>query len=208
MNVLAVGAHADDIELGCGGTLAKFKDRGDSIIIYTATASGGRNPFGGEIRNKNESLKNGKRAAQLLNAKLIVGSFETNEVEYTDTLNSELIRVIYDNKIDVIFAHWINDAHHDHRNLARATIHAGRHINNILMYKSNWYQPSCDFKEDFFVDISDFWEIKKELLLCYSDEMKRTEGKWIKYFQNCAENNGMKIGTKYAESFCCFKWMI
>ena len=40
MNVLAIGAHFDDIELGCGGTLAGHVRRGDNVYAYVATVSG------------------------------------------------------------------------------------------------------------------------------------------------------------------------
>lgn len=206
MNILAIGAHADDIELGCGGTLARYRDNGANLIIYTATASGGKNPYGGEIRNKKESLEDGERAAHILKAKLIIGSFETNEVEFIDSLNSELIKVICDNKIDTMFTHWIHDAHHDHYNLSRASLHVGRHLNNILMYKSNWYQTMKSFEANIYFDISDYWATKERLLRCYRREMERTNGEWIVYNRNIAENYGMIIGKKYAEAFSAIKW--
>lgn len=207
MNVLAVGAHADDVELGCGGSLAKHAQQGDKIVIYMATTSGGINPFGHIIRDGGESLENAKSSAAILGAELVNGNFAVNQLEFNDELDSELIRVITENKIDLMYTHWDQDAHHDHRALALASLHAGRHLNKILMYRSNWYQTNAYFHSNFYVDISDTWEIKEKLLNCYKAEMERTEGAWIRYNRNRAENYGMIIGTKYAEAFQCAKWV-
>ena len=40
MNVLAIGAHFDDVELGCGGTIARHAMEGDNVDIFVATVSG------------------------------------------------------------------------------------------------------------------------------------------------------------------------
>jgi len=207
MNILAVGAHGDDIELGCGGSLAKHVLQGDRIIIYTATTSGGINPFGETIRDSLESLEDGKKAAAILDADLVSGSFLSNQLEFNDALDSELIKIIVEKKIDMMYTHWDNDAHHDHRMLSLASLHAGRHLNKILMYKSNWYQSSMDFCPNFYVDITGTWDTKEKLMNCYETEMKRTNGAWIRYNRNRAENYGMKIGVRYAEAFRCVKWL-
>ncbi len=208
MNVLAVGAHGDDIELGCGGSLAKHAIQGDKLFIYMATTSGGINPFGVKIRDSKESLDDAKKAAAILGAELINGSFSVNQLSFDDALNSELIKIISEKKIDLMYTHWSNDTHHDHRMLALASLHAGRHLNKILMYQSNWYQSDTSFSENFYVDISDLWTTKEKLLNCYESEMKRTNGAWITYNKNRAENYGMVLGVKYAEAFQCIKWLL
>lgn len=208
MNILAVGAHGDDVEIGCGGTLAKCSKRGDNIVIYTATASGGVNPYGEQIRDAYESVENGKMAAKILNAELIVGRFETAKVEYNDDIDSELIKIIKDYEIDMMLTHWPGDPHHDHSNVSKASIHAGRHLNKVLTYQSNWYQPWEAFYPNFFVDISETQSIKEELMNCYKAEMERTNGAWIEYQRNLSRNYGFKTGTKYAEGFQCVKWIL
>lgn len=208
MNVLAVGAHADDVELGCGGSLAKHVRRGDRVFIYTATTSGGINPYGEQIRDEKVSASDGEKSAALLGAKLIVGKFRTNELAFDDALNVDLIRVIDEKQIDMMYTHWDGDAHHDHKMLSLASIHAGRHLNRILMYRSNWFKSPNAFDENFYVDISDTWEIKENLLNCYPAEMSRTQGDWLRFNKNRAENYGMMLGVRYAEAFHCVKWSL
>ena len=40
MNILAIGAHFDDVELGCGGALVKHTEEGDDVYVYVPTVSG------------------------------------------------------------------------------------------------------------------------------------------------------------------------
>ena len=207
MNILAIGAHADDVEIGCGGTLAKYSKLGNRIVIFTASSKG-FNPYGEKIRDLKEIMDNGKKSAEILGAELIVGDFTIAQIEYNDNLNSELIRIIKEYNIEMVLTHWTGDAHHDHSNLAKASIYAARHLNRILMYQSNWYQSDTAFYSNFFVDISDFQEKKEQLMNCYLSEMEKRNGYWIEYQRNLARNYGLKIGTEYAEGFQCVKWVI
>ena len=51
MNILAIGAHFDDIELGCGGSLARHAFRGDNVYVYVPTVSGFLNHNNQSIRD-------------------------------------------------------------------------------------------------------------------------------------------------------------
>jgi LmbE family N-acetylglucosaminyl deacetylase len=55
MNILALGAHSDDIELGCGGSLARYASLGHNIYLYVATKSGYSDSEGNLIRSDNQS---------------------------------------------------------------------------------------------------------------------------------------------------------
>lgn len=207
MNVLAIGAHYDDLELGCGGTLAKHCLNGDRVMGYIATTSGYSSEEGKVIRGDEEAYLEGKKASEIIGYKLIRGSIPTFEIQADENLQSELLRLIDDYDIDIIYTHWNHDVHHDHRNLALATLHSAKHVKRFLMYRSNWYQSDVQFRDDFYVDISDTWEIKKKALSVYSGEMNRTGNQWMEYFKNCAENAGMQCGVRYAESFQLIRWL-
>ncbi len=207
MNVLAIGAHYDDLELGCGGTLAKHCINGDNVLGFIATTSGYRSEEGKLVRDDMEAFREGSSAAGIIGYKLIRGSIPTFEIQPDERLQAEILRLIEENNIDTIYTHWTHDAHHDHRNLATATLHSAKHVNRVLMYRSNWYQSDVSFHEDFFVDISDTWELKERALGEYSGEMIRTGNKWMDYFRRCAENAGLQCGVKYAESFQVIRWM-
>lgn len=207
MNILAIGAHFDDIELGCGGALAKHVSNHDQVFAYVATFSGYTAPNNQVIRSNEIALKEGQRAMNVLGVELIQGSFPTLHVEFTDELNCEILRIVEDRKIDMVYTHWVGDIHHDHQAVGRASLHSCRHVPRMLMYRSNWYHSNLDFKGNFYIDITDFWYEKEAAIRAHESEVERTGHKWISFFHNEAENAGQRIGVKYAEVFEVVKWL-
>ena len=87
MNILAIGAHFDDIELGCGGTLIKHVNDGDQVFAYVATMSGFTNHDNVEVRSNSVALSEGKKAMEIIGVQeLICGGFKTLQVEFDDML--------------------------------------------------------------------------------------------------------------------------
>ena len=62
MNVLAIGAHFDDVELGCGGSLARHIANNDTVYIYVATDSAYGTYGGNEIRSGETARREGQRS--------------------------------------------------------------------------------------------------------------------------------------------------
>lgn len=207
MNVLAVGAHFDDIELGCSGTLAKHVKNGDCVTIYVGTDSQYANGEGKIIRSGKKARAEGEKAASIIGAELICGTCRSLFLEFIEQTNIELIKIIEEKKIDLIYTHWVDDIQHDHINLAKAAIHAGRHVPRILMYRSNWYVSSGNFRQHYFVDISETWKIKEQAIMAHESEFGRVGSKWIDYFKREALNNGLIAGVEYAEGFEVVKWL-
>jgi LmbE family N-acetylglucosaminyl deacetylase len=208
MNILAIGAHFDDVELGCGGALVKHAQNGDNVYVYVATVSGFSNQYDQSVRSSETALKEAETAMQILGVKeLICGKFKTLEVEFVDELNIEILKIVEDKKIDKVYSHWIGDIHHDHQALARASLHSCRHVPRMLMYRSNWYHSTMEFRGNFYIDITQHWGIKEKAIRAHASEMDRTGNKWISFFKNEAENAGQRICVKYAEVFEVVKWL-
>lgn len=207
MNILAIGAHFDDIELGCGGALARHVAKGDKVYAYIATVSGFANANKETVRSNEAALEEGKKAMEILGVELICGSFKTLEVEFEEALNVEILKIVEDRKIDFVYSHWVGDIHHDHQAVARASLHSCRHVPRLLMYRSNWYHSTQDFRGNFYVDITEHWPKKEAAILAHRSELERTRYKWLGFFRNEAENAGQRIGAKYAEVFEMVKWL-
>ncbi len=207
MNILAIGAHFDDLELGCGGTLAKHVASGDNVYAYVATVSGFMNPENQVVRENETALEEGRKAMEILGAKLTCGYFHTLEVEFNESLNVQIVRIVQDRKIDTVYTHWVGDIHHDHQAVAKASLHSCRHVPRMLMYRSNWYHSTLDFRGAFHVDITDYLDKKMDSLRAHKSEMDRTRERWIDFFTNEAKNAGQRIGVKYAEVFELVKWL-
>ena len=208
MNILAIGAHFDDVELGCGGALARHAKNGDNVYIYVATLSGFTNQYKETVRSGEIALDEARNAARVLGAKeLICGQFKTLEVEFVDALNVDILKIIDAKKIDMVYMHWTGDIHHDHQAVAKASLHCCRHIPRILMYRSNWYHSTVDFRGNFYIDITNYWDIKERAIRAHVSEMDRTGEQWISFFRNEAVNAGQRIGVKHAEVFEVVKWL-
>lgn len=207
MNVLAIGAHFDDIELGCSGSLKKHTEKGDKVILYVATKSGFSAPNKEAVRSDAEAMAEGEAAAKLIGGQLICGGFETLKLEFEDTLNAQLVQLIEREQIDLIYTHDKNDVHHDHIALAKASLHSGRHVPRILTYHSNWYQSDVRFTPDFYQDITDTWDTKEAVIKAHRSEYERVGDAWVDYFYKEAQNNGFVCGVKLAEGFRCIKWL-
>ena len=205
--VLAIGAHSDDVEIGCGGSLLKWKNQGYKITIFTACKSGYQDSKGNIIRSDDIAHSESIKASKFLGANLINAGFPTFKIEFSELFNSKLINVLANVQPDIVLTQWVGDTHHDHYVVAMASLHCCRHISNLLMYCSNWYESSRHFKPKFFVDISEEFEKKIELINIYQSENKRTDGIWLDYLQAQSKLYGLKTGVKYAEGFEIVKWL-
>lgn len=207
MNVLAVGAHFDDIELGCAGTLARHLKEGHRVAVFVATHSGYTSPSGKVIRTAEEALREGQQAAQILGVDLICGNAPTNQLVFGDELVCQVLRIVEERAIDTMYIHWDEDVHQDHRALARACIAAGKHVPRILMYQSNLYESGKPFCGNFHVDITSTMEQKRQAIQAHVSELGRVGGRWLDVFTHRCLIEGYKAGTAYAEVFSVVKYL-
>lgn len=207
MNILAIGAHADDVELGCGGALLKWRTSGHRITVFTATNSGFSAPDGTAIRSAEEAAAEAGEAAAQLGARLITGPFDTFGLAFGEALNAALIPVIQEVMPDLVLTHWTEDTHPDHKALALATLHACRRVPSLLMYISNWYPSTQSFHGTFFVDITETFEGKLDLLRSFRSETSRTGDAWFDFVRDNAATCGRACGVPLAESFQVVKYL-
>jgi len=208
MKILAIAAHYDDAELGCGGALAHHAAKGDEVYVFVATDSGYSNQHKKEIRSSDVARKEAEVAMGILGVKkMFCADFKTLEVEFVDSLNIQIVKLVEELGIELVYTHWTGDIHHDHQAVARASLHSCRHVPRMLMYRSNWYHSTLDFRGNFYVDITDYLDKKEAAVRAHASEVERTGAKWISFFRNEAENAGQRIGVKYAEVFEVVKWI-
>ncbi len=208
MKILAIGAHYDDVELGCGGALSRHAAQGDEVYVFVATDSGFSNHLKQSIRSGDTARKEAEAAMKILGVKeMFCGDFKTLEVEFVDSLNVQILKLVETLGIDLVYSHWTGDIHHDHQAVARAALHSCRHVPRLLMYRSNWYHSTLDFRGNFYVDITDHLDKKENAVRAHESEIERTGAKWISFFRNEAENAGQRIGVRYAEVFEVVKWI-
>ncbi|MDA4117186.1 MAG: PIG-L family deacetylase [Thaumarchaeota archaeon] len=155
MNILAIGAHPDDIELGCGGLLIKAAREGHDVFMYTLTRGGAS----GEPRERTEELK---RSAKFIGAKDVqIDDFEDTKLTPGPELINHIESYLHVVDPDLIIMHSEKDIHHDHRAIATATIEAARASSNILSYE---IPLTKEFQPEIYYDISDVIDEKVELI--------------------------------------------
>lgn len=219
--ILVVVAHADDIEFGCAGSVAKWVREGAKVTYCIVTDNGAGSNQPGVVR---QDLVRQREAEQRA-AAAIVGvtdirfmGYPDGELEPTLTVRRDITRIIREvrpqrvvcqDPTTVYVGDWYIN-HPDHRAAGEATLYAvfpsagTRPIFAELLDEG--YEP-YDVKELFltnrmepshFVDISETIELKLEALLCHKSQLDEEAAKYVR------ERNasiGEKAGCAYAESF-------
>lgn len=164
--ILALAAHPDDVEIGCGGTLASYVERGAEVHLFVAT-EGGR---GGDMSVRRDEQE---EAARILGVKQVHwGEFDdTNLPTSANQLIQAIDELIEEIKPLIVFVNHHDDTHQDHRALALAAYSAARYVPNVLAYET---PTSNNFDPKVFMDISDTLERKAEALKAHASQVERT----------------------------------
>lgn len=190
-SVLAVGAHPDDIELGCAGTLAAHRAAGDSVTMLVLT--GGQNgPGTGDRRAEAEA------AARALDCLLVWGRFVDCAVAPDSTTIAAVETVISGVEADVVYVHAPDDSHQDHRAAAAATMSAARHTSRILHYRS---PSTVRFEPSLFVDVSAHLDRKLAALSCHDSQVEGSAMVDPEVVAASARHYGAQARVRYAEAF-------
>ncbi|HID26232.1 MAG TPA: hypothetical protein EYP22_00040 [Methanosarcinales archaeon] len=202
-NVLAVGAHADDVEIGCGGSVALHAKNGDNIYILVMTKSFYSHYNGRVLRSEEEGKMEEKNAAKVLGAKLINLGFETKRVPYSQESIEAINEIIDKYEIDLIYTHWYHDTHQDHMRTTQSVISAGRYVKNILMYEPEYPagRSYLGFRNQYYIDITSSFEIKMKALGKHKSQIKKYGNDFLVAVEARARHRGYEIGSKYAECF-------
>jgi LmbE family N-acetylglucosaminyl deacetylase len=202
MNILAIGAHPDDIEFGCGGSLIKYADRGHNLFLLIMTEGGLGAPS--RIR-KAEQLD----AQEIMGIRRIFwGNYEDTYLEVNKDIINQVETVIAEIKPDFIFCHSPDDTHQDHRHLAQVVISATRYIQNVLFFEGPTTQ---NFNPQIFIDISDTIDRKIKALEAHRSQIEKTNIEdltIIELARSTANFRGTQGRVKFAEAFRALRLFI
>jgi LmbE family N-acetylglucosaminyl deacetylase len=167
MNILSIGAHPDDLEIGCFGTLSHYKSIGYSL--YNLVISLGEDA-GDPARRKKES----EQAAKLLGAEVKFGNLPSaylsnNSGRETIDLIEKAIRCVEPN---IIFTHSAHDRHQDHRLVNLATESACRFFKGDIFYYEG-FSSLKTFNPTLFHNIDLFFEDKLKALSLFGTQSKK-----------------------------------
>ena len=221
VDILAIGAHPDDVELGCGGTLAKLISEGKTVAVIDLTQ--------GELGTRGTNVTRAEEAAE---STRIMGYVSRENLKMKDgfLVNSEdyqmqIVKMIRKYQPEMVFANAIDDRHPDHAKASKLVSDAcflsglvkiettlnnesqkawrPKHIFNYIQWKN--ITPA------FVIDVSDFMEKKIEACLAYktqfydpnsTEPMTPIASKdFLESLTYRAQDLGRLAGVDYAEGF-------
>jgi bacillithiol biosynthesis deacetylase BshB1 len=221
MDILAIGAHPDDIELSCSGLLAKEIARGKNVAILDLT-KGELGTNGDALTRKKEAEEAANRLGTKARSNLeLPDAFFQND-QFNQRLIIEQLRYF---KPDTVLCNAIDDRHIDHPKAARlvhdacflsglakiVTYHEGKQQQkwrpkHVLHY-IQWY----DLKPDLIIDISGFMDKKLDVVKAYRSQFYQADTQQAKTpissknfldsVEYRARNLGRVIGTEHAEGY-------
>ena len=203
MNILAIGAHPDDIEYGCGGTLLKLNGRQNTnIYFFVATC--------GELSgSKKVRIKEQRQAADFLGVKKIFwGNFPDTRLNVGRELIERIEAAIEECAPDVIFVNHPDDTHQDHKHIAECTVVASRYCRKVIYYED---YTSRNYEPSLFTDIEDVLDKKVELLKLHESQVGRkypTGLDIVEGVKAIANFRGFQAKVKYAEGFHAERYLL
>lgn len=221
VDVLAIGAHPDDVELGCGGTIAKLISEGKAVAILDLTR--------GELGTRGTDETRKQEAADAVkilgvSARENLG-FKDGFILNTEEFQMEIVKMIRKYRPEIVFANAIEDRHPDHAKASKLASDAC-FLSGLVKIQTELngvsqeaWRPKQVFHyiqwkhitPDFVVDISDFMEKKIEACLAYKTQFydpKSTEPMtpiatkdFLESLTYRAQDLGRLSGVAYAEGF-------
>lgn len=197
LNILCMGAHSDDIEIGCGGTLLRLSTEYPELYVTWVVFSAVSERAVEAQNSANEFLKN-VRHKRIILKEFRDGYFPSNVSDLKDIFEDLKGRVIP----DLIFTHYRNDLHQDHRQLCELTWNTWRN-HSILEYEIPKYDGDLG-NPNFFVTLDEeLREHKIALLMKYFQT--QTNKHWFssETFNALMRLRGIesKSSSGYAEAF-------
>ena len=221
MNVLAVGCHPDDIEVGCAGTLAKYKKHGHNVTICHVT-----NGNMGHVVIMPDELREiriaeAKKSGEIANIEVV--TCDMGDLLVTDDLaqRDKIMEVMRFFAPDVIITHSPNDYMPDHVAVSKLVFDAS-FAASVPHYGTGpaakltpiYYMDTLagvNFLPTEYVDITDEIETKLAMLECHVSQMKWMRDHdgidFAEFVRTCARFRGLQSQVQYAEAYTqCYAW--
>lgn len=195
-NILALSPHTDDAEIGCGGTLSKFQEKGSNIRVIAFSWC---------------QLEELKEEISLSTKKLGIEKLDILDFPHRNFFlkRQEILDHLYTiattTKVDLVLVPSTQDLHQDHQVICREALRAFKN-STIWGYEMPW--NNILFQTNCFVKLSkEDIQNKIKALKCYKTQQHRL------YFQedfqwSIARTRGTQIGTEFAEAFELIKLVI
>lgn len=221
LDILAFGAHPDDVELGCGATIAKEISLGKKVGIIDLTRGELGTRGSANLRDKEAAIAAGILGVSVRENLGFADGFFTNDKEH----QLEIIKMIRKYQPEIVLCNAIDDRHIDHPKgsslvsdacFLSGLIKVETELKGVLQEK--WrpklvyhYLQWKNIEPHFVVDVTGFMNVKTKSILAYSSqfydpksnepETPITSKNFIDSINYRAKDLGRLIGVDYAEGF-------
>jgi len=201
--VLVAGAHPDDPESGCGGTIARYVERGHNVVVLYLTR--GEAGIQGKSPQEAAAIRSAeaKKACAILNARPLFAGQIDAATEVTPSRYDAFRKILQAEKPEVVFTHWPIDTHPDHRACSLlvydAWLKTGRKFALYYFEVNLGAQTQC-FRPTHYVDITTTEPRKREACLAHASQQAAT-GFYPTYHVKMHQHRGMESGFRLAEAF-------
>jgi LmbE family N-acetylglucosaminyl deacetylase len=199
--VLAIGCHADDIEIGCGGTLLSLmrRDPPPDVTWIVLAAPGAR---GDEARASAQSF-----LQRMPHSEVIVRDLRDGFLPYLGPEVKEIFEELKPVEPDLVFTHTRSDLHQDHRLACELTWNTfRRHL--IFEYEIPKYDGDLGVPNVFVPLDEDVVEEKLRILRERFPSQREKHWYDDELFRGLMRLRGMESHTRYAEAFTCRKLVL
>jgi len=212
MKILCLSAHADDAEIGCGGSIAKFTEEGNDV--YSAVFSMAEKSLPKELP-KDTLLHEARASAHILGIKpqnLLTYRYPVREFpKFRQEILEDLVKLNKKIQPDLVLLPSKYDFHQDHQTVTEEGFRAFRFI-SILGYEM--FRNCGTFEATFFIILKKrHIQKKNDALNCYESQKLRMEQSGRKHIDQenikaLAQIRGTQIGVDYAEAFNTVRWIM
>jgi LmbE family N-acetylglucosaminyl deacetylase len=206
--ILAIGAHAGDMEISAGAVLAKHAHAGDRVVLYHLTLGEGGNPKMSREVYGEQKRREALAAAKALGAEAMFGPYEDAAIPRDDRPAKAVAEVIAKVKPTYVITHWKNSIHRDHAltytivddAILLASVAGVKGLRGIY-YAENWEDPE-GFQPYLYIDVASSFEDWKKAVTQY--EFIRggiSSFAYLEYYESLARVRGAQANRKYAVAF-------
>jgi LmbE family N-acetylglucosaminyl deacetylase len=213
--ILAIGAHAGDIEVTCAAVLAKHSKRGDKVTLFHLTLGEGGNPKMSPQEYGEQKRSEALSAAKTIDADVLFGPYKDGELPNDEQVRCYVAEIIRRVKPTTIITHWRKSIHKDHSNahgvvndavllasLEGVVTESPRHRDiKGIYYTENWEDPE-EFKPFIYVDVSAELMQWRECITQYQFiKGGISTFPYLEYYESLLRIRGAEMGVKHAEAF-------